>query len=154
MRTELEDLKLEIEDKYPTISFKSIREDEYLCLEFSTQFQNDYKFYIWVPADFLSASIGANLIKISDRHYFWYYPYDNYNDDLDRQAEVRYFLYDILYIVTKHKTRIIQKNGILFQSFNCEYLICNQWTQLYKHSAFKYGNFKFPKISERMQIYK
>ena len=148
------ELKTEITKRYPDIVFIDKSDYENLFLEFSSPTQHDYNYSIWFGTESICASIGATLINSSDKEYFWQYPFDPYgsNSIEEKNTDCVEFLFEQLDILTKFKTRIIQKKKLLSQTFICEFLNKNTWTTYYKHSALK-TNFVFPSIISNRKIY-
>lgn len=107
----------------------------------------DYQF--WVAYHDGEPQVGAKLLVEPDL-YFWYLPFDAYvYKDVDEMDEA---LKVILEKIAHHKTRIIQKKGILMQSFVCEYFD-HGWKKLDRISAFRFSNFSFPAIQQRLCVY-
>lgn len=147
-------LKTEITNRYPDISFIDKSDSENLFLEFSSDTQLEYVYSIWFGTKSICASVGAKRLKSSDKEYFWHYPFNSISLDSSekRSIDCLEFLFDQLDILTKFKTRIIQKKHLLTQTFICEYIDNNTWTTYYKHSAMK-TNFVFPTLMGNQKIY-
>lgn len=148
------DIKVEIKKRYSDIVFIDKSDNDNLHLEFSTQAQLEYKYSLWFRLNTISASVGATLFNATEKQYFWYYPFDPYGSDTNEKKieDCKDFLFEALDILTKYKTRIIQKKGLFYQTFICDFLNQNTWARYYKHSALC-GNFDFPIITGRQQIY-
>ncbi len=148
------ELKTEITNRYPDIVFIDRSDSENLILEFISVTQLDYKYSIWFGTDSICASVGATRLNSSDNEYFWYYPFETYGSDSieKKKIDCMEFLFEQLDILTKLKTRIIQKKNLLSQTFICEFFNNNTWTTYYKHSALK-TKFVFPTIKNKQKIY-
>lgn len=146
-------IKVEIEKRYPDITFIDASKSMGLILEFAVPTQKEYKYYAAYSGE-VGASVGAILLDTKEEYYFWYYPFDPYgsNSAEEKEEDSKDFLIEQLDILTKYKTRIVQKNNWLTQSFVCEYFENNSWVRYYKHLAFK-TSFKFPPISTKRRIY-
>jgi hypothetical protein len=148
------ELKTEIINRYPDIVFIDKSDSENLFLEFSSSTQLEYVYLIWFGTESICASIAATRLNCSDKEYFWHYSFDPYDSDSieNKTIDCLEFLFEQLDILTKLKTRIIQKKNLLSQTFICEYFSKNTWTTLYKHSALK-TKFVFPTITSNQKIY-
>lgn len=147
-------LKTLIEKRYPNIAFLDKSDNENLILEFNTGNQKDYNYTIWLGIESMCASIGARLMNSNDDEYFWHYPYEPYNSisSEEKIIDSMEFIIEVLDVLTSFKTRIIQKNNLLTQTFICEVLKDNIWTTYYKHSVLK-TNFVFPTIEDNYKLY-
>lgn len=150
----LDDILIQITKRYPDIVFTDKSHRNNLYLEFKTNTQLEYKYSIWYGTEAISASVGATLLKGKDNEYFWHYPFDPYGSDniQEKENDCKEFIFEQLDILTKYKTRIIQKKNWFSQTFICEYLSNKIWTRYYKHSVLK-TNFEFPTIKGRQYIY-
>lgn len=148
------ELKTLIYKRYPHIAFTDKSDNENLLLEFNTINQKDYNYTIWLGTEAMCASIGAKLIDSNDDEYFWNYPYEPYNSisSEEKIVDSMDFILEELELLTNFKTRIIQKNNLLSQTFICEVLKDDIWTTYYKHSALK-TKFVFPTIDGNHKIY-
>lgn len=107
----------------------------------------DYQFCV----DYREAEpqVGAKLLAAPDL-YFWYLPFDRYASG--NVNEINDALKAVLRKIACHKTRIIQKKGILMQSFVCDYFD-DGWKKVDGISAFRFSNFRFPATQQRRSVY-
>lgn len=148
------ELKSIIIKRYPDLVFTDKSDNKNLYFEFSSKTQNDYTYKIWQGVESQNASISAKLSYSSNKEYFWVYPFEPYNSVSSEQKsnENMEFIMEQLDRLTNFKTRIIQKNNLLSQTFICEIYKDNNWMTYYKHSALK-TNFVFPIIEGNQKIY-
>lgn len=107
----------------------------------------DYQF--WVDFQEGEPQVGAKLLVEPDV-YLWYLPFDAYGyKDVDEMNEA---LKIVLKTIANHKTRIIQKRGILMQRFVLDYFD-EGWKELDGISGFRLSNLKFPTIEQRRCLY-
>ena len=151
---EIDELTIIIKRRYPLIAFIDKSDKENLFLEFTSKTQKDYIYLIWYGQQSMYVTIGARLIHSNDNEYFWHYPFEPYGSFSSEEKDIDSieFIFEQLEILTTYKTRIIQKNNILSQTFICEIFKDNIWTAYYKHSALK-TNFVFPTIDGNRKIY-
>ena len=117
------------------------------CFQLPVPKDADYQFSVTYHGD--EPQIEAKLLAQPDL-YFWYLPFDGYAyadvDEMDEALKIA------LTRIAHHETRIIQKKGILMQSFVCDYFD-EGWKKLSGTSAFRFSNFRFPVIQQTRCVY-
>jgi len=88
----------------------------------------------------------------SDVNYFWYRPFES-AEFRDSAEALEAAFCETLEKLLAHETRIIQKDGWLNWHFKCEYKVGDNWKRIYRHSALKLGNSKFPRIDGKVHVY-
>ena len=92
--------------------------------------------------------IAARLLNQSEDSYFWYLALElpDFHWSASKLSD-RFF--QILRLIFRHPTRIIQRNGMLFGSFTCQYEEDKLWHRIDGNSFFRFGGFKAPRIEGR-----
>ena len=122
-------------------------------MNFKTDFTDKLNFSLWLDKNCNNCQINASFDeKEKLKKYFWYYPLGMLKEKFEID-EVKYFMFEAIDKIANYRTRIIQKKGLIFQSFSLEYFDTKKWILFYKHSAFRYGNIEFPKITGDEKIY-
>ncbi len=134
--------------RYPFIDFREDTSGKEPVLRFSTPFQTEYDYSIWVSTDKSHSSIGAELKDAGAHNFFWYESYEAYYD-----GDLNEFVVATMDILVNHKTRIVQKKGILIQRLTCEYYKDGTWYKFCTQLALRYLGIRCPKIEGRMRIY-
>ncbi len=142
-------IKIDTKINY-TITYQKI-EIEHYKIEFNNWFSGDYKFECYFYPDGKDFNINAVLLKESQKHNFWDYPFELY--DYDTKQEMFNDVYKAIEKILKYKSKIIVKKGILFYSMRCMIFMRNKWHHFYKMGIFKFGGFKLPKIKGRIKEY-
>ncbi|MBZ0245932.1 MAG: hypothetical protein K8H85_08300 [Cyclobacteriaceae bacterium] len=148
----LTDLKEKVKEKFPNVNFLVEKESkDELILEFETDNNKDYSFYISSYLSGFFVNVGAKL-KNSPGLYFWCDSIEQLNmDEGEWSRTVEQYLFDVIQKLVNHKTRIIQTKGILYCSFTCEYLQ-DSWKTLTKNRGSRL-TLEIPKIDGRRKIY-
>jgi hypothetical protein len=110
---------------------------------------SDYSFTIWLEPEM---QIHARLSKDDFNNCgFWYRAFEAAEfrnpDDLGNA------FMEMLKLLLSHETRIIQKHGLLFENFRCEYLSATGWKRVDANGYFRLGGFIVPVIEGRRRIY-
>jgi hypothetical protein len=110
----------------------------------------DYSFKLWLlPEKQIQAVL---LADDSSEISFWYRPFEDadFNNSVDLRNKA--FL-ETVELLISHETRIVQKVGLLFDSFRCEYKTAGGWHTVDSMGYFRMGNFNTPRIKGRRHIY-
>jgi hypothetical protein len=142
-------LSLKIKEKFP-IPFTSEQKSSYFTFTFSPPPDGDYRFKLYLYKEG-NMSIGAELVnQPNDYNYFWSRLIEQYSKRSidDMQFEV----IEVLNKILKHETRIIQKRGLLFWHFSCQYHDGGQLKSVGGNSTLRFPNVKvpYPKLSEKI----
>jgi len=145
------ELKEKLKTTFTTIDFRDKDAANGLHLEFSRKDNKDYKFYICVEPHWNSVLIGARL-ESDVNGYFWYDSADRTTED-DKEWEkwVVDYVFDTITTLVNYKTRIIQRDGLMFTSFKCEYFD-TVWKVVTKNRAVRW-TIQVPKIKGSKKIY-
>ncbi|QSE98987.1 hypothetical protein [Fulvivirga lutea] len=140
-----------LKQRFNSVTFVQ-KETEYeLDVLVLTAEKKPYDFYIWIDNDWAFMDIGATL-KSEPNRYFWYQSWENLNGlDSDWINELFDDSNELLKLLLKHPTRIIQCKGIFSSSFECQFLDTD-WKRISKNSVL-HTNFNIPKINGRTKIY-
>ena len=108
----------------------------------------DYRFLLFFKPE---VQIHAKLFGADQKQYFWYMPFeeDAYPKNLERlQTE---FIVTVERLVL-NPTRIVQRRGLLSDSFKLECQWDGKWHPVYRHSCFRFA-FTVPPIRGRLHVY-
>ncbi|PWK16664.1 hypothetical protein LX78_02958 [Xanthomarina spongicola] len=146
------ELKEIILNKNQNIQFLEKESDNEVYLEFSTEKNTDYVFFISIESLLTTVDIGAKL-NSDINAYFWHQSAEKINtSDKEWNSWIENFILESIKNLSEFETRIIQKNGLIFSSFTCEYFN-EKWTKLNTNNGFRW-TLKIPKIYGRKKIYK
>jgi hypothetical protein len=97
--------------------------------------------------------ISARLLNTgpAERPYFWYMPFED--GTFRNSLELDKAFVETLGLLVTHKTRIVQKRGLINHSFRCDYQTVSGWKRVFGLSALRVGGFRPPRISGRQQVY-
>jgi hypothetical protein len=95
--------------------------------------------------------IGARLLAADGTDYFWYMPFEDAElghsvEDLDAA-----FIQTVECLVRNERES--SRNGLIAESFRCDYKAAGGWKRVYSHSASHFGGFHTPRIAGRERIY-
>ena len=155
-QTLLEEIISSLESRY-SIELEHEINDKGLVFKFSNRLQKDYDFIGWVSPSITQSTIGASLKVDSDnKHYFWHMLNDLYKSKGPELKWTLEFLIEKMDILLNHKTRIIQRKGWINMIFTLEYDKDGDWKGLGSTMAFRYSNFRFPKMEkgQRVKVWK
>ncbi len=145
------DIQEKIKRTFKNIEFHDRHSDDQLCLEFSTSKKKDYTFYLWIESLWTTLNIGASLKGNPDK-YFWYDSAEKLNmGDEEWVNWAEEYIFRTLDKLVNYETRIIQKDGLVFTSFTCEYFD-NEWKELTKNRGFRW-TLDTPKIKGQKKVY-
>ena len=110
----------------------------------------DYRFVVYVYSDG-EAQICAERVDGNRDEYFWHMPHElaDYQSIADLHAEFLKHLRSLL----MHASRIAQRKGWLFVTFDSEVALANSWQPIYAHSCFRFGRVAFPAVEGRRKTY-
>jgi hypothetical protein len=98
------------------------------------------------------AQLSASLLEQESKDlYFWYIPFELPDFESPRAAIEA--LVDRATKVMGNPSRILQRRGLLFWSFEAEFLEADEWTSAGGVSAFRFGGFHVPETHERERAY-
>jgi hypothetical protein len=121
-----------------------------LYLDLPTPPGADYYFRLWVSPEI---QISARLVDPGASNYFWFMPFQK--KAFWKTAEESQNVVDqTLETLISHETRIVQKRGLLFHTFNCDYKSPTGWKQLYSHVTLRSTEFRLPQTAERKRVYR
>ncbi len=145
------DLKEKLRGTFKSVDFLDKESNDELYLEFATDKNKDYLFYVWIESSWTTTNIGARLKNDPDG-YFWYDSIETSEivDDSWREWTTE-FIVDRISKLTNFETRIIQIDGLLFSWFKCEYFD-NTWKSIHRHSGYRW-TLSIPKIKGWKKIY-
>jgi hypothetical protein len=133
----------------PKLRSHSEFRDTFVSIELPAAVGADYAFTLSFGPE---KQIYARLLRSdSERPHFWYRPFEDV-DFADAEKLDNAFIESFERLVC-NETRIIQKRGLLWHSFACEYKSENVWKREYGLSALRLGGFKVPRIPSRRHIY-
>jgi hypothetical protein len=111
----------------------------------------DYSFWLLFQPE---RQIGAALIGADPaRPYFWYMPFEDaaYNNSVEKLDGA---FFETLELLISHETRIVQKRGLFFDSFRCEYKCSSGWQRVNGMAGLRMGGFKASRIAGRKRTYR
>ena len=122
-------------------------------INFKTKFTDSLSFTIWINLECDTCEISSSSDEVDQLfYYFWYCPM-GMSDDKFSCEEIKDFLFEYLDRIAIYKTRIVQKNLFIMQTFRLEYFDKERWNLIYKHSALNIGGIEFPETKGRKKIY-
>jgi hypothetical protein len=142
--TQLSDLRADIEEIEG-------REITYWKATFPVPDGADYAFQTYVYADG-GAGISAELCGSSADEWFWTAEFEVAGYSSVSEAQTN--LLEILILLLKNPTRIVQTRKLLFMHFTCDYLDEGEWCYAGGGASFRFGNFKFPENAGKKQEYR
>jgi hypothetical protein len=110
----------------------------------------EYFFTLWF-GESGDREISAKLTPgRNERQYFWYRPFElaEFRNNAEK-LETKFC--DELEILLTHEARVIQRKGLLFWGFRCEYHEGGEWKRVYGHLALRW--FKPPQIRGKRRVY-
>jgi hypothetical protein len=147
----IESILSDLKRKVPFLSFTEKKENSSTVWTFDSFSGADYYFHIWAhnEGDF---QIGASLKNGQSNNdlSFWYYPFE-INVGIPENKIFSNFS-DCLNKLIYYPSRIIQKRGLLFWSFQMQVLINDKWEDLYGMSCTRLF-FKAPPMKGSQAIY-
>jgi len=109
----------------------------------------EYSFSLTVQPE---KQIHARLVNTEpETEYFWYMPFED--AEFKNSIELDRAFVETLDVIVSNETRIVQKHGLLMESFRCEYNTGSGWNRIYGMSALRPGGFKPPRITGAKRVY-
>ena len=102
----------------------------------------DYAFELWQYNDG-QRHIYARRIGTCEAEYFWYL-----SVEYGSAEEIKKSYLKVVQTVLTNNTRIVQKNGLLWVTFRCDYESESRWKRVSGVSALR-SSFTFPTIEGR-----
>jgi hypothetical protein len=133
----------------PILTPSSMSVEPSVSVELPVPADAEYGFRLYFQPE---RQIGARLLAADGTDYFWYMPFEdaafrNSVEDLDAA-----FARTVERLI-RNETRIVQKRGLIADSFRCDYKAASGWKRVYSHSASRFGGFHPPLIAGRERIY-
>jgi hypothetical protein len=110
----------------------------------------EYAFSVWIY-DTGEPQIMARLVNADEHHSFWYKPFELV-DWPSEEAREEAFL-KTLGLVLNLPTRIVQRKGLLFWSFDCALQTEGGWKSISGIGILRRSNMEVPPIEERTRSY-
>lgn len=107
----------------------------------------DYRFILWLGSG--EKQISASLLTSEENLYFWYRPFEG--AEFRSPEKLNKAFIEVVEVILKHNTRIVQKRGLFSNHFRCEYESASGWSRVYGHSALRW--IRAPKIAGRRHVY-
>jgi hypothetical protein len=136
----------------PTVKSLGNSENKFIRVDLPAAASAQYSFSLWFYED-REREISAQPLQQNDDHdYFWSRSFELAEFVGSEGDLVKAFCSELEVLLT-HETRIVQRKGLLFWHFVCEYRDREKWKSVGSNSAFRFGNFKPPPIDGKRHVY-
>jgi hypothetical protein len=129
----------------PKLTPLSISAEPSVSIELPVPATAEYAFRLYFQPE---RQIHARLLVSDGTDYFWYMPFE---DVAFRDSDAA-FVQTVERLV-RYETRIVQKRGLITDSFRCDFKAASGWKKVYAHSASRLGGFHPPLIAGRERVY-
>ena len=136
----------------PPVESRGDSQKNFIRLDLPAAASAQYSFRLWFYEDRDREISAQPLQQNGDHDYFWYRAFELAEFGGSEGDLVKEFCRQLQVLLT-HETRIVQRKGLLFWHFRCEYLRGEKWETVSSQSTLRLGNFKPRPINGKQHVY-